>query len=49
MLLSCAAYCCSNHNQKEEKAVFYRFPNKAVLRQKWTNACKRVNTYHLPI
>ena len=49
MPLSCAAYGCSNHNQKEEKTGFYRFPNKAVLRQKWINACKRVNTYHLPI
>ena len=42
--LSCAVYGCSNHNQKEETNEFYRFPdNSAVLRQKWINACKRVN------
>ena len=41
---SCAAYGCSNRNQKEEKTGFYRFPNNnAVLRQKWIHACKRVN------
>ena len=44
MPLSCAAYGCSNHSQKEEKTGFYRFPNNnAALRQKWINACKRVN------
>ena len=43
MPLSCAAYGCSNHNQKEDKTGFYRFPNNnAVLRQKWINACKHV-------
>ena len=44
MPLSCAAYGCSNHSQKEEKTGFYRFPNNnAALRQKWINACKLVN------
>ena len=44
MPLSCAAYGCSNYNQKEEKSGFYRFPNNnAVLRKKSINACKCVN------
>ena len=44
MPLSCTAYGCLNHNQKEEKTGFYRFPNNnAVLIQKWINTCKRVN------
>ena len=28
--LSCAAYGCSNHNQKEEKTGFYSFPDTKV-------------------
>ena len=44
MPLTNAAYVCSNHNQKEVKTGFHRFPNNnAVLRQKWINACKRIN------
>ena len=43
MPLSCAAYGCSNHNQREEKTGFYRFPNSAVLKQKWINASKHTN------
>ena len=39
----CVAYGRSNHNQTEENTSFYRFPNNAVLRQKWINACKRAN------
>ena len=43
MPLSCAAYGCSNQNQKEDKTGFYRFPNNnTVLRQKWINVCKHV-------
>ena len=30
MPLSCAAYGCSNHNQREEKTGFYRFPNNSA-------------------
>ena len=37
------AYGHSNHNQTEENTSFYRFPNNAVLTQKWINACKRAN------
>ena len=49
MPLSCTAYACSNYNQKEEKTSFYTFPNNnAVLRQKWINACKRVNKDGIP-
>ena len=44
MPLRCAVYGCSNDKPKEEKTGFYRFPNNnAALRQKWINACKRVN------
>ena len=42
MSLNCVAYDCHNHNQKENKARFFRFPNNdPELRQKGINACKR--------
>lgn len=44
MPLSCAAYGCSNHNMKENKPGFFRFPNNNPDRRKrWVIACKRVN------
>lgn len=44
MPLSCAAYGCSNHNQMKNKPGFFRFPNKNIdLRNRWINACKRIN------
>ena len=42
MPLNCAAYGCHNHNKKENKPGFFRFPNNCLeLRQKWINACKK--------
>ena len=42
MPLNCVAYGCHNHNQKESKPGFFRFPNNdPELRQKWINASKR--------
>jgi len=35
MVLSCAAYGCTNHNKMENKPRFFRFPNNNLeLRQK---------------
>ena len=42
MSLNCVAYGCHNHNHKENKPRFFRFPNiDPELRQKWINICKR--------
>lgn len=44
MVLSCAAFGCTNHNKMEEKPGFYRLPNNdPELRKKWIHACKRKN------
>ena len=44
MVLNCAAYGCTNHNRMPNKPGFFRFPNNnPELRQKWINACKRIN------
>ena len=41
MLLNYVAYGCHNHNPRENKLKFFRFPiNDPELQQKWINACK---------
>ena len=49
MPLSCAAYGCTNHNQMEKKFSSFRFPNNNLeRRERWINACKRVNKDESP-
>ena len=44
MPLACVAYGCTNHNLKENKPGFFRFPNdNEELRRKWVKACRRQN------
>ena len=51
MPTSCVAFGCSNHNMKENKPGFFRFPNgekNEELRKKWVAACKRKNADGTP-